>query len=68
MGLFWIFGGDGEPQGGARDFLVTVHSMDEAHAWLAAHPQAWVEVWVWTGAGLELAWPKAETKKGKAKS
>ena len=47
MGLFWIFGGAGEVEGGGRDFLATVHSLDEARAWLEAHPQTWAEIWVW---------------------
>ena len=63
MGLFWIFGGQAEPRGGGLDFLATVHSIDEAHAWLAANSQTWYQIFVWRDNGLQLEEPKVTPKK-----
>jgi hypothetical protein len=70
VGIFWIFGGTGQiPDGGGRDFLHTCHSLDEARAWLDAHPQSWSEIWIWRDDRLhfEEEYPPVEvkTKKGK---
>ena len=54
MGIFWIFGGKGDAQGGGHDFLMSVHSLDEARAWLAANPQTWADVFVWRDGKLEF--------------
>ena len=67
MGIFWIFGGNSEPQGGGHDFLASVHSLDEARAWVAANPQTWANVFVWREGKLEFeeSYPPAEKKSKK---
>lgn len=54
MGLFWIFGGKHDAAGGGHDYLASVHSLDEARAWLAANPQTWADVFVWRDGKLEF--------------
>ena len=54
MGLFWIFGGSLPFGGGGHDFLASVHSLDEARAWVAANPQEWYGIWVWREGRLEF--------------
>lgn len=54
MGIFFIFGGELPPQGGGCDYLHNCHSLDEARAWLAGHPQEWADIFVWREGKLEF--------------
>jgi len=69
MGIFWIFGnGTDERQGGGHDFLASVHSLDEARAWVASHSLTWAEIWIWREGKLEFEEsypPEVKAKKGK---